>query len=72
MENNQKESNIVIKLVSYILVAAIASGLTFFMCEKWGVGPADIELPKLPKQTKLEELAELIEDRFVGDWLIGA
>lgn len=67
MENNQKESNIVIKLVSYILVAAIASGLTFFMCEKWGVGPADIELPKLPKQTKLEELAELIEDRFVGE-----
>lgn len=45
----------IMKLASYILVAAVASGITFWLC--LGIGPAG--------GSKLEQLQSLIEERFV-------
>ncbi len=46
------------KIASYILVAALASAVTFFAAA--GMAPA-------PETAKLEQLADLIEERFIGE-----
>lgn len=46
------------KIASYILVAALASAVTFFAA--YGLMPAQ-------ETSKLEQLAELIEERFIGE-----
>ena len=61
------------KIVSYILVAALASGLTFALCDR-PVQPGQPSQPteqtqpaQKPQQSKLDELEQLILDRFIGD-----
>ena len=61
------------KIVSYILVAALASGLTFALCDR-PVQPGQPSQPteqtqpvQNPQQSKLDELEQLILDRFIGD-----
>lgn len=61
------------KIVSYILVAALASGLTFALCDR-SVQPSQPSQPpeqtqpvKPAQQSKLDQLEQLILEKFIGD-----
>ena len=55
MKKSSKIFEFLLSTLSYVLVAALASGVTFFLCDN-GVG-----------QTKLEQLANIIEECFIGE-----
>ncbi len=55
MENRTEFTKNILRLLSYILVAAIASGITFFLCSPQA------------GETKLQQLENLILNCFVGD-----
>lgn len=50
---NKNENKSLLRLLSYILVAALASGVTWFLAD-------------LQPSSKLEQMSRLIEDRFIG------
>jgi len=66
MENSKKWLRFILIFASYLLVAVLASGAAFYLSDR---EPATLQ----PAQTqpeeavKLEELAELIENYFVGE-----
>ena len=57
LKKRQDWLNIIMAAVSYILVAALASGLTYFFCVGGNAG-----------RSKLDQLETLISDYFVGEY----
>lgn len=52
MENNKKWTQVLLRTVSYILVAALASTVTMLLC--------------MDSSSKLDTLQQIIQDRFIG------
>ncbi len=61
MEQNNK-GNLASRIISYILVAILASGITAFF-----ISPPNTEQPQSVQEQKLKELEKLIGDCFIGE-----
>ena len=49
------------KFLSYVLVAALTASATFFWCDSF------MNQTAAPAQSKLDQLSDLIEERFIGE-----
>lgn len=67
MENGRIASKIILRFISYLLVATLASGATFFFFDAENTDAAQPTETHPVTESKLDELAELIEDYFVNE-----
>ena len=55
------------KFFSYVLVAALAAAATFFWCDSFMTQSVSTSQPIGKSQSKLDQLSDLIEERFIGE-----